>query len=148
MILPRFAGCLSQAATSSTLVEFVDLMPTLMSLALGTTPPLCPAVAKASPQQPSLCTEGQSLAPIMQDPLGTKNVRSAAFMQYAGCMHDEPGGTWHDACGSIAEPKVMGYAMRTRRWRYIEWVRFDKSTTPPTPLWSEVCLSLINFRSR
>ena len=36
------------------------------------------------------------------------------------------------------EPRVMGYAVRTRRWRYIEWVKFDKSTTPPTPLWDEL----------
>ena len=51
-------------------------------------------------------------------------------------MHDE--GFWHDGCNDPAEPKVMGYAVRTRRWRYIEWVAFDKTTTPPTIHWDVV----------
>ena len=133
------------AATSSALVEFVDLMPTLMGLALGTAavPPLCPEVSTAVP----LCTEGRSLAPLMADPAGTRDARRAAFMQYAYCMHDEPAATgthagavgppWHDGCAGEAEPRVMGYALRTRRWRYVEWVRFDKTTLPPTPLWDQ-----------
>ena len=52
-------------------------------------------------------------------------------------MHDEPiaGHPWHDACANQAEPRVMGYAVRTRQWRYIEWVGFDKTTTPPTIHW-------------
>ena len=32
----------------------------------------------------------------------------------------------------------MGYAIRTRRWRYIEWVGFDKTTTPPTIHWNNL----------
>ena len=32
----------------------------------------------------------------------------------------------------------MGYAIRTRRWRYIEWVAFGKDTTPPTIHWDRV----------
>merc|ERR1712070_1167180 len=39
-------------------------------------------------------------------------------------------------CASSDEPKIMGYALRTRRWRYIEWVRFNKSAA--VPIWSEV----------
>ena len=49
-------------------------------------------------------------------------------------MHDER--VWHDGCAAEDEPRVMGYAMRTRRWRYIEWVGFDKSTG--TPDWADV----------
>ena len=43
-------------------------------------------------------------------------------------MHDEPipGHPWHDGCANGTEPLVMGYALRTRRWRYIEWVGFEK----------------------
>jgi iduronate 2-sulfatase len=135
---------------SSALVEFVDLMPTLLELALGAdaVPELCPSVSSSIP----LCTEGQSLAPLMAAAAaaaggaGTAaaaaaaaaSSRDAVFMQYAHCMHDEPGGPWHDGCADKAEPRVMGYAMRTRRWRYIEWVRFDKTTLPPTPLWDTV----------
>ena len=60
--------------------------------------------------------------------------RPAAFMQYAHCMHDDK--VWHDACANASEPHVMGYAVRTRRWRYVEWVKFDKKSTQP--FWDKV----------
>ena len=61
--------------------------------------------------------------------------RSAAFMQYAYCMHDER--VWHDACmGKTTDPQVMGYAIRTKRWRYVEWVKFDKKSVKP--IWNEL----------
>lgn len=44
-------------------------------------------------------------------------------MQYAHCMHDDM--IWHDACDDPAEPKVMGYAVRTRR--------YDPSHLPTRP---------------
>ena len=116
------------AAKSRALVEFVDLMPTLLHLALGAIPPMCPSNSSAV----ALCTEGRSLAAAMADPSASAALYPAAFMQYASCMHDE--GTplgWHDACTNSAEPRVMGYAMRTRQYRYIEWVRFNKSSTAP-----------------
>ena len=126
---PRRLG--AAAARSPALVEFVDLMPTLMELAIG--PNAAPAVCPVDSTDVALCTEGQSLAPIMRDVRGTAESRPAAFMQFAADMH---------AIGKGAiqgdEPRVMGYAVRTRRWRYIEWVKFDKSTTPPTPLWDEL----------
>ena len=126
------------AAKSSALVEFVDLMPTVVQIALGQKTPLCPPDAS----KVKLCTEGHDLSPIMADPTGTKDVRKAAFMQYAACMHDEGVslGFGHDGCDADDEPMVMGYAMRTRRWRYIEWVKFNKgdNSTAPAPDWTEV----------
>lgn len=122
------------AAAAAALVEFVDIFPTVLELALGTAAPavpICPPISSAV----ELCSEGRSLTDVMDDPVGVGASRHAAFMQYAACMHDEK--VWHDACAADDEPRVMGYAMRTRRWRYVEWVRFNKSTTPPTPLWEE-----------
>lgn len=118
------------AAHSSALVEFVDIAPTLVGLAGLPTVPLCDEEAPSN-----WCTEGGSLQPVLADPIGTAEWRDAAFMQYAACMHDEQQ-VWHDACADPDEPRVMGYAMRTRRWRYIEWVRFNK--TAAAPVWSEV----------
>lgn len=60
----------------------------------------------------------------------------AADIIFVSTQHDEH--FWHDGCKDPAEPKVMGYAIRTRRWRYIEWVGFNKSTTPPTIHWDNV----------
>lgn len=104
-------------------------MPTVLDIAGLKVPPTCPPDSRGT----LLCTEGRSLKPVLRDPGASGNWSGAAFMQYAHCMHDE--GIWHDGCNDPAEPKVMGYAVRTRRWRYIEWVGFDKTTTPPTIHW-------------
>jgi len=122
------------ATKSLALVEFVDLMPTLIDLAMGIQIPTCPA----NSTEVALCTEGKSLKQIIRRVNRTKAkapLRTAAFMQYAACMHDE--GVWHDACADPQEPQIMGYAIRTRQWRYIEWVRFQKAPVP-TPLWDEL----------
>jgi iduronate 2-sulfatase len=126
------AGPAPTAVFSHALVEFVDIMPTLIDLAGLRAAATCPADST----HVRFCTEGSSLKPMMVDPTGTADARPAAFMQYAYCMHDE--GVWHDACNGPADPMVMGYAIRTRRWRYIEWVRFDKSTVPPTIKWEQL----------
>jgi arylsulfatase A-like enzyme len=65
------------AAKSGALVEFVDIMPTLIHLALDQTYDVCPATGP----QPALCSEGSSLKAIMADPVGTEDTRPAAFMQ-------------------------------------------------------------------
>ena len=129
------------AATTAALVEFVDIMPTIIALAEGddAVPPVCSVVSTNT----ALCTEGRSLRSIIDDPSGGEggrhdDTRTAVFMQYAACMHDE--GVWHDACAAASEPSVMGYAIRTRRWRYVEWVHFDRTATPGKPLWDLGCL--------
>ncbi len=71
----------ARAVTSRSLVELLDLYPTLADLA-GLTPPTS--------------LEGHSLAPVLDAP--ERAVRDAAFTQ----AYD-------------------GYAVRTDRWRYIEW---------------------------
>lgn len=115
------------------LVEFVDIMPSVIDLAGMAVPETCPEVST----NVLLCTEGSSLRPVMEDPNRSRDsFKDAAFMQYAHCMHDEM--IWHDGCNDPSEPKVMGYAIRTRRWRYIEWVKFDKTTTPPTIHWDQL----------
>jgi len=116
--------------TASAIIEFVDVMPTIIDLAGLPGLPECPATG----QHPDGCVEGSSLRPVMANPSGMHDWRSAAFMQYAQCMHDEQ--VWHDACFGENQPEIMGYAIRTRRWRYIEWVRFNKTTA--TPLWDQL----------
>jgi sialidase-1 len=80
----------SAGSTSQSLVEFVDIYPTLAELA-G-----IPHPAR---------TDGKSFAALLDN--FAASTKSAAFSQY-------PRG------------KLMGYSMRTDRYRYTEWI--DKST--------------------
>ena len=79
------------------LVEFVDIYPTLCELAgLG-----APAAL-----------EGQSLAPQLRNP--KRKAKDAVFTQF---LRD---GIWVAPDGI----PYMGYAIRTERYRYVEWVRW------------------------
>ncbi|HAU36573.1 MAG TPA: iduronate sulfatase [Phycisphaerales bacterium] len=75
------------------LTEFVDIYPTLAEL--------CGLPAPAR-------TEGVSMVPLFEDP--DRKWKSAAFSQYP-----RPGASLgHDG-------RIMGYSMRTDRYRYTEW---------------------------
>ena len=67
-------------------------------------PTLCDLAGLPIPSQ----LEGASLVPILNDPLAS--VKAAAIGQYPR---------------SDGGKRVMGYAYRTRRYRYVEWVRKD-----------------------
>jgi len=86
-------------ARCDALVEFVDVYPTLAEL--------CGLAAPAG-------VEGTSLVPLMQDP--DRDWKRAVFSQYpraeTGFRHKRHG-------------DVMGYAIRTQRFRYVEWRRYD-----------------------
>jgi arylsulfatase A-like enzyme len=64
---------------ATALVEFVDIMPTLIDLAGLAMPDVCPTDAS----KVKLCREGASLKPVIAAPATTKEWRPAAFMQYA-----------------------------------------------------------------
>ncbi|MGM0488526.1 MAG: sulfatase-like hydrolase/transferase [Planctomycetota bacterium] len=78
------------------LVELLDLYPTLADL--------CGLAAPAD-------LEGVSLRPVLKDPGGT--VKSAAFSQ-----HPRP------PYGRGKDPEIMGYSIRSDRYRYNEWLDF------------------------
>jgi iduronate 2-sulfatase len=84
------------AAATSSLVELVDLFPTLTALCGLENP---------------VGLEGVSLAPILADP--TKRVKAAAFTQ-----HPRP--AYFDRTSS-GIPDAMGYSVRTTAGRYTEW---------------------------
>lgn len=87
---------------SRSLVELVDLYPTLVDLCGLAMPPHL---------------EGKSLKPILEDP--RKVVKEAAF-------------TWHPRPAyppQGEDPEVMGYSMRTDRYRYTEWHRWNDGVT-------------------
>lgn len=84
-----------RSGTSNALVEFVDIYPTLLEC--------CGLPARND-------LEGMSLMPLFEQP--DQKWKQAAFSQFPR--------PW----GYHGEPEVMGYTMRTERYRYTEWVRF------------------------
>ncbi len=83
------------ANSTSSLVEFVDIYPTIVDL--------CSLPAAQG-------LEGVSLKPLMKDP--TRGWKKAAFSQFPRAQT----GFRHRG-----EGEFMGYSMRTDRFRYVEW---------------------------
>ena len=107
-------GLTDHGIQTEALTEFADLFPTLVDVAGLPKLPLCPEDSSNI----KLCTEGSSLLPLMQ----STNIawKPRVFSQY-------PRDGAH----------IMGYTVRTDRYRYTEWVKF---TGPPhyKPIWSKV----------
>ena len=104
-------GLTDQGKVTEQLTEFVDLFPTLVEAA-GLPPlPLCPVDSSDI----GLCREGMSLVPLMKDP--NAKWKTAAFSQYPR---------------NEDKTSIMGYTMRTDRYRYTEWPKFiGKPTYKP-----------------
>jgi arylsulfatase A-like enzyme len=95
-------GAKGNGQTSRSIVELLDVYPTLAELCGLTAPPEL---------------EGKSLAPLLDDP--TKSVKNAALTQVRRGQN------------------MDGYAVRTARWRYVEWAQgakgaqlFDEENDP------------------
>ena len=87
------------------MVELVDIAPTISEMAGVAIPRQCPPGAPPD----GFCTEGTSLVALLgelKEPAGWK---SAAFSQF----HRK-------------KRTIMGYSVTTKRWRYTEWVNFNK----------------------
>jgi len=125
---------------SSDIVELVDVMPTLIDLAMaGRQLPSCPRViSNSSVGAPLLCTEGRSLrADMMRAQQGTSGSSAGrAFSQYArpGDKPVWPTSTDMADCNNIT---VMGYTLRTPAWRYTEWVSYRCRVCPDGAIESE-----------
>ena len=90
----------SLTSASNSLVELIDLYPTLCDLA-------------GLPRPGQL--DGRSLVPLLQDP--GASVSEAAFSQFER-RHEGR--------------RLMGYSMRTDRFRYVEWL--DRTSRELDPL--------------
>ncbi len=97
-------------AVSGSLVEMVDLFPTLVDLC-------------GLPVAPGL--EGLSLAPLLEDP--GASVKPAAFTQ-----HPRPAYPDRTPRG---RPEAMGCSVRTAAWRYTEWRDWDSGAVLATELY-------------
>lgn len=133
------APWLSKSAGAHTfaLAEIVDMYKTLADLA-GLPPP---------PADGPNGVQGTSLGAILRDsagPEGAVGVKNVSLTQFPRCgIHngDHPWTAGQSyACMGIERTKfdVMGYAARTRDWRYIEWRAWDNKTLLAD--WTEVGL--------
>ncbi|MCC6682006.1 MAG: sulfatase [Phycisphaeraceae bacterium] len=95
-LIIRYPGMTTAGQTSDALVELLDMYPTLADL--------------AGLQAPDTL-EGKSLRPVLENPAA--QVREAALTQ-----HPRP-------AYYTDKPEVMGYSIRTQRYRYTEWRKFD-----------------------
>jgi iduronate 2-sulfatase len=135
--LPATRGVRSKA-----LVEIVDLYPTALELmGIGS--------AQRVPDLAQL--EGTSFAPLLN--AGASLLQSgtmwknATFTQYPRCKSTKEGTPPNDApwksptnnpCTHVKDHAfdAMGYSIRSDRWRYTLWVRWDGASK--APIWSQV----------
>ena len=103
-MMVHIPGITDEGIVIEELTEFVDLFPTLVEAAELDPLDLCPVDSKNVPT----CREGQSLMPLVQPPPGFQ-WKKAAFSQYPR---------------QINKAKIMGYTVRTDRYRYTEWPEF------------------------
>jgi len=114
---------------TSAIVEHVDMYPSVAEL-VG---------VPVDRSQESI--DGASWAHLLDRP--TKTHKDAAFAQYPRCWPDTGA---HDSssfpdmarCTSVdkADIAYMGYSIRTSRWRYTEWARWNGAKLKPD--WSDI----------
>lgn len=116
---------------SDVLVELVDLFPTLTDLAGLHSVKGCPLDS----HDVQLCTEGFSQVPLMKSLTdGSKiNWKNCTFSQYPR-PSDVP--QQNTDTPKTKDIKIMGYAIRTVKFRYTEWIGFSPSTFKGN--WSDV----------
>ena len=101
-------GFTDNGVQTDRLTEFVDLFPTLVELAELPGISICPV----NSSMVTLCTEGVSLTPLMNDP--TMEWKPRVFSQFPRM-----------------DNSMMGYTMRDDRYRYTEWVDYDENIHQP-----------------
>lgn len=113
---------------TSAIVEHIDMYPSLAELA-GV-----PVDLKVE------SVDGRSWAHLLDDP--TDVHKAAAFTQYPRCWPEgsrsSEAFTHMARCAHVdmTDFAYMGYSIRTSRWRYTEWARWNGTTM--TPDWSDL----------
>lgn len=125
-LMIRVPGLTDRGLVHEKPVEFVDIFPTLVE-ASGFDPlPVCPTDSARTP----LCTEGSSLFDLMK----TTTTASRSSVP-DGRNRTPPRRTTRKGFAFSQYPRrgfsVMGYSIRTDRFRYTEWIRHVIRDRPP-----------------
>ncbi|XP_060800633.1 iduronate 2-sulfatase isoform X2 [Amyelois transitella] len=100
-------------------VELIDIFPTLVQLS-----GIKANIPKCSNTEAAICFDGQSLVPLMTSETNRLNSKLFAISQYPRPSvypkrnSDKP---------RLKDIKIMGYSIRTKRYRYTEWISFNSS---------------------
>jgi iduronate 2-sulfatase len=100
-LMLNIPGRTDRGMVSNSLVEFVDIYPTVVEAAGLGTIPSCPKVSRDI----KVCTDGSSFVALLNNP--DLPLKDAAFSQ-------------------MPRDESMGYSIRTDRYRYTEWVPLEK----------------------
>lgn len=109
-----YPGQKTAGQKSDSLVEFVDVYPTLADLC----------------GLPQPATDGVSLRPVLNNPSVT--VKAVAISQYPKTARADAGES------KAAGKRVMGYSIRDERWRLTLWRSLDNNQIVDTELYDEV----------
>lgn len=99
----------TQGQHSESLVELIDLYPTLLDLC---------GMPQGNPSENQLL-QGKSLVPILHDSRHT--VRESAFSQIM-----------RPAYSKLADREAMGYTIRTDRYRFTQWLKWADGMARPS----------------
>lgn len=113
--IPNLTESSGIIARTTALVEFVDVFPTIVEAVGLPVPDLCPDNSSSLP----LCIEGSSLIRLIKDPI--RHWKSAVFSQFPRML--------------VSGDVLMGYSMRTKRYRYTEWIFYD--VVKFQPIWEK-----------
>ena len=125
--LIRVPGVTDSGMHTDALVELIDIFPSVAELAGLPVPPLCP---ENNAYNLLTCVEGSSVAPLLKDP--KQQWKKAAFSQYArpySGLSKIPNKPIFKITNEHED--VMGYALRTDTYRFVEWYGFDHKHAEP-----------------
>lgn len=103
-LIIRDPRMMTAATHVDSMVELVDIMPTLSELAGVDVPPLCPLDSSKD----ELCTEGVSFVQLMGGIDEPSDWKDFAFSQFPRSDYD-----------------IMGYSVTSKTYHYVEWVDFN-----------------------
>ena len=115
---------LENHTTVDSMIELVDIFPTLTDITGLPKVPTCPIESNKT----ILCSEGFSFAPLLSKFYrrdAQKTWKTGVFSQYSR-PDDTP--QENTDLPNLNDIKIMGYSLRTASMRYTEWVSFNHTT--------------------
>ena len=123
-------GVTTEGMRTQAFVELIDIFPSVTELAGIEPPVMCPE----GKHNLLTCVEGSSVAPLLKNP--NQQWKKGSFSQYprpSSGLKEIPG---HPPFDNEHGENVMGYTVRVDKYRFTEWVRFNRTSAEPN--WKNV----------